>query len=70
MGDCKMKCAFEYGPLDMAVMNGIHRPDWVDEKGHCKLEAVGEYEGEQYCLGHLTILQQEAQRLQEFLMDK
>jgi hypothetical protein len=57
-----MKCAFQYGEFDMAV-----GPPYSDNEGHCTLEAVGEFEGEHYCLGHLTILQEEARDLQDFL---
>lgn len=63
-----MKCAYQHGELENAIMS-IHRPDWIDDEGHCKLDAVGEFDGEQYCLGHLTSLKEEAERLQEWLKE-
>jgi hypothetical protein len=62
-----MKCEFQYGELEMVVIMGFRTKMDVDAEGHCTLEAVGEFEGDQLCLGHLTIRKEEAQHLRNFI---
>jgi hypothetical protein len=58
-----MQCEYQYTQFEKAVG---HTKD--ARLGHCTLEADGgDFEGQHYCLDHLTILKDEAQRYQEFI---
>ena len=55
------RCEYQYGEFDLAV--GIPR---ADKQGRCTIEAAAKYGQEHYCLGHLYIIMDDAQRLAEF----